>query len=87
MGLQPITHNQSLNIGCNPNYQLPVTNPMTVHFSEKPPTDTRDSANASEEEVFAFPTSFAQQRLWFIDQFEPENPFYNLPAAVLLKAG
>ncbi|AFZ09438.1 amino acid adenylation domain protein [Oscillatoria nigro-viridis PCC 7112] len=58
---------------------------MTVHFSEKPPTDTRDSANASEEEVFAFPTSFAQQRLWFIDQLEPGNPFYNLPAAVLLK--
>jgi len=58
---------------------------MTVHFSEKPPTDTRDSANTSEEEVFAFPTSLAQQRLWFIDQFEPGNPFYNLPAAVLLK--
>ena len=58
---------------------------MTVHFSEKPPTDTRNSANASEEEVFAFPTSFAQQRLWFIDQLEPGNPFYNLPAAVLLK--
>ncbi|MEG4425925.1 MULTISPECIES: amino acid adenylation domain-containing protein [unclassified Microcoleus] len=58
---------------------------MTVHFSEKPLTDTRDSANTAEEEVFAFPTSFAQQRLWFIDQFEPGNPFYNLPAAVLLK--
>ncbi|WP_442923200.1 amino acid adenylation domain-containing protein [Microcoleus sp. A6-C5] len=58
---------------------------MTVHFSEKPPTDTRDSANTAEEEVFAFPTSFAQQRLWFIDQFEPGNHFYNLPAAVLLK--
>ncbi|MEG4227993.1 amino acid adenylation domain-containing protein [Microcoleus sp. N9_B2] len=80
-----LPHNQSLNICCNPNYQLPATNPMTVHFSEKPPTDTRDSANTSEEEVFAFPTSFAQQRLWFIDQFEPGNPFYNLPAAVLLK--
>jgi amino acid adenylation domain-containing protein len=58
---------------------------MTAHFSEKPPTDTRDSANTSEEEIFAFPTSFAQQRLWFIAQFEPGNPFYNLPAAVLLK--
>ncbi|WP_445305063.1 amino acid adenylation domain-containing protein [Microcoleus sp. Pol12B4] len=58
---------------------------MTVHFSEKPLTDTHDSANTAEEEVFAFPTSFAQQRLWFIDQFEPGNPFYNLPAAVLLE--
>ncbi|MEG4215637.1 amino acid adenylation domain-containing protein [Microcoleus sp. Pol14C6] len=58
---------------------------MTLHFSEKPLTDTRESANTAEEEVFAFPTSFAQQRLWFIDQFEPGNPFYNLPAAVLLK--
>jgi hypothetical protein len=49
------------------------------------------SAGASEQIPIAradrngdLPLSYAQERLWFLSQLEPDNPFYNVPAAVRL---
>src|SRR5579872_4526174 len=38
------------------------------------------STEYSEEDVFVLPASFSQQRLWFLEQWEPG--VYNIPIAV-----
>ncbi|MDP4196834.1 MAG: amino acid adenylation domain-containing protein, partial [Bacteroidota bacterium] len=37
------------------------------------------------ERTGELPLSFAQQRLWFLDQYEPESALYNLPAILRIK--
>lgn len=40
--------------------------------------------NIPPEEVFVFPASFAQQRLWFLDRLFPNTAFYNVPTTLRL---
>lgn len=43
-----------------------------------------DIDNAASEDVFVFPLSFAQQRLWFVQQMDPASSAYNMPMAFRL---
>jgi amino acid adenylation domain-containing protein/FkbH-like protein/non-ribosomal peptide synthase protein (TIGR01720 family)/FkbM family methyltransferase len=41
-------------------------------------------SRSNQTEAQTFPVSFAQQRLWFLAQLEPDSPFYNMFKAVRL---
>jgi amino acid adenylation domain-containing protein len=63
--------------------------------SLKPPTEPSTPSavmlESASEQIFekkilrSIPLSFSQQRLWFLDQFEPQSPLYLLPTALRLK--
>lgn len=36
------------------------------------------------KEVFVLPTSFAQRRLWLVEQLDPGSPLYNMPQTIRL---
>ncbi|HEU4964844.1 MAG TPA: amino acid adenylation domain-containing protein [Bacilli bacterium] len=48
-------------------------------------TETNEQAESDENEFYVFPASYAQQRLFFLDELMPGNPIYNMPIAVRLQ--
>ena len=65
--------------------------PTVVQLAARIEQAQRDAAGVAAPAIVAVPRdgalslSFAQQRLWFLHQLEPESAFYNMPGAVRLE--
>ncbi|HKV36650.1 MAG TPA: amino acid adenylation domain-containing protein, partial [Pyrinomonadaceae bacterium] len=78
----------------NLNVELPVRAvfeyPTVVGLATQVEAENRAGREAPRQlvrrsEIGAAPLSFAQQRLWFLDQFEPGSTAYNMPFALRVK--
>ena len=58
---------------------------MTITEACAHPTAGDKAAGGPPADIFAFPVSSAQQRLWFLEQFQPGSPLYNSPIAVRME--
>ncbi len=58
---------------------------LAMGYEIAPEADGQMLAPSPVPRTAELPLSFAQQRLWFLDQLDPGNPAYNIPLAVRLK--
>ncbi|MEE8586626.1 MAG: amino acid adenylation domain-containing protein, partial [Acidobacteriota bacterium] len=67
-------------------FQAPTLSELAQRVEEQQQTGSRASAPplVRVPRDGGLPLSFAQQRLWFLDQMEPDSPAYNIPVALRL---
>jgi len=58
---------------------------LTKRLQEKRATEFNQTKIPIRGDKNVYPLSYAQQRLWFLDQFEPNSAFYNVPSAIRLR--
>ncbi|HEV2705718.1 MAG TPA: amino acid adenylation domain-containing protein [Pyrinomonadaceae bacterium] len=58
---------------------------MNVPPHSNPVSGSTEAEESLVEDVYLFPLSFAQQRLWFFQQMYPESAAYNMPLATWLR--
>jgi amino acid adenylation domain-containing protein len=57
---------------------------MTDAFIHDQTSGSAGAEESADEDVYVFPVSFAQQRLWFFQQMYPGSAAYNVPIAMRL---
>src|SRR5262249_20210131 len=82
-----VRENLQIDIALRELFQSPVLSGFAQEIERIKRAERRyqDSPIVSISRDAALPLSYAQQRLWFLDQLEPNSAAYNIPTAVRLK--